>query len=105
MYSIQMDGTFQQFIQIFYRMGIWQNDDESYYRKIGKKCFYTFFGALLPIFYLIDAFLCSDRSESIFSVQAAIMTTVIYVKLLYLLSRKQEILELFSEYENKNCLA
>ncbi|XP_037037879.1 putative odorant receptor 71a [Bradysia coprophila] len=97
MYSIKVDKTLQQFTKIFYQIGIWQNDEEPNYRKIGKKIFYTSFGALLPIFYVTNVFLCDDRNESIFSVQAVIMTTVIYVKSLYLLFKKPEILAFLND--------
>ncbi|XP_037032261.1 odorant receptor 94a-like [Bradysia coprophila] len=97
MFTIQMDKTFKQFLKIFYQLGIWQRDEESEYRKIGKKTFYTLFGALLPVFFAINAFLCADRSEAIFSVQAAIITSVVYLKLLYILFRKQEILSFLND--------
>ena len=91
MHSIQVDKTIEQIIKIFYKIGVWQRDDESYRRRIAKKLFYTFFGALVPIFFAMNARLCVDQSEAIFSVQIAIMSAILYVKLLYILFKKQEI--------------
>ncbi|XP_037034389.1 odorant receptor 30a-like [Bradysia coprophila] len=92
MFTIPADETYQRIIKIFYHLGIWQLDDESEYRRIGKRLFYTFFGALLPIFFGANAHLCNDRNESIFSAEAAIINSVIYMKFLYLLFKKPEIL-------------
>ncbi|XP_037033998.1 odorant receptor 94a-like [Bradysia coprophila] len=97
MFTIQVDKTYQQIMKLFCRMGIWQSDDESHFRRIGKKLSYTFFSALFPIFFASNAFLCTDRSESILSVLVAIITSVIYVKFLYLLYKKPEILAFLSD--------
>lgn len=93
MHSIQVDETIQKIMQIFYRIGLWQSEEESNYRKISRKFFYTFFGVLFPIFFAINAFLCDDRNESFFSLQIAIIVGVMYVKFQYLLFNKQEIIE------------
>ncbi|XP_037040976.1 putative odorant receptor 71a [Bradysia coprophila] len=92
MFSIELDEALQRILKIFYRMGIWQSDEEPNYLKVAKKFFYTFFGALYPIFFTANAFLC-DRNESVFSVQLTIIAAVLYVKILYVLFKKQEILE------------
>ncbi|XP_037040974.1 odorant receptor 30a-like [Bradysia coprophila] len=92
MFTIQVDKTIQLIIKIFYRLGIWQTDEESNYRKIGKKLFYSFLGTFFPIFFAANAFLCDDRIESVFSVQISITATIAYVKILYILFEKQEIL-------------
>lgn len=92
MFTVPVDGILQQFIKMFYQMGIWQSDEESNYRKIGKKCFYIFIGALMPIFFATNAFLCDDHNETVFLVQAVVLLAVVYVKFLYLLFKKREIL-------------
>ncbi|XP_037037390.1 putative odorant receptor 71a [Bradysia coprophila] len=97
MYSIQADKTFQKIIKIFYLSGIWQRDEEPNYRKIGKKLFYTSFGALLPIFFATNSVLCVNRNESIFSVQIAILLWVVYLKFLYLLFKEQEIFDFLND--------
>nr|QGW45433.1 odorant receptor 60 [Bradysia odoriphaga] len=97
MYTIQVDKTLLQFIKIFYQIGIWQRDEELNYRKIGRKILFTFFGALLPFFFATNAVLCADRNESIFSVHIAIITAVVYVKFLYLLFKKREILAFLND--------
>nr|QGW45384.1 odorant receptor 11 [Bradysia odoriphaga] len=97
MFTIPADETYQQIIKIFYLIGIWQRDEESNYRKIGKKIFFTFFGSLLPIFFATNVFLCDDRNESIFSVHIGIITAVMYVKFLYLLFKKHEILAFLND--------
>lgn len=97
MFTIQVDETFQQIISKFYQIGIWQSDDESNIRKTGKKWFYTCFGSLYPIFILTNAFLCADRDESMFSVQLAIITAIVYVKFLYLLFKNQDILAFLND--------
>ncbi|XP_037032438.1 uncharacterized protein LOC119071566 [Bradysia coprophila] len=97
MYSIQVDKIFQQILKLFYQIGIWQRDEEPNYRKIGKKLFYTLFGALFPIIFATNGYLCVDRNESIFSGQMVILLWVVYVKFLYLLFKEQEIIEFLND--------
>ncbi|XP_037050264.1 odorant receptor 22a-like [Bradysia coprophila] len=97
MFTIKIDKTFLQIIKLFYQVGIWQSSKESRFRETGRKLFYAFFGALFPIFLATNAFLCTDRNESIFSANGAIIVSVLYVKLLYLLFKKQEILGFFND--------
>ncbi|XP_037039734.1 odorant receptor 94b-like [Bradysia coprophila] len=97
MVTIEGDEMLQQIIQIFYLSGIWQSDEESNYRKIVKRLFYTCFGAWLPSFFAINAFRCVDRNESIFSMQAAILISVVYMKFLNLLFKKEEILAFLND--------
>lgn len=97
MFVIQVDKTIFQIIKIFHRIGMWQSDDEPTYRKIGNQLFYTFFGTLFPIFFINNAILFDDWNESIFSIEAAIIASVVYLKLLYLLFKKQDILEFLND--------
>ncbi|XP_037031980.1 uncharacterized protein LOC119071247 [Bradysia coprophila] len=97
MFTIQVDKLFQQIIKMFYLTGIWQSDIELNSRKMCKKLFFTCFSALFPLFFAVNVFLCADRNESIFSAQTTIVATVIYVKFLYLLFKKQEILAFLND--------
>ncbi|XP_037034325.1 putative odorant receptor 71a [Bradysia coprophila] len=92
MFTIQVEKTIQLIKQIFYLMGIWQRDEESNYRKMGKKLFYSFLGTFYPIFFTANAFLCDNLVEAVFSVQISITATIGYVKILYVLFEKHEIL-------------
>nr|QGW45419.1 odorant receptor 46 [Bradysia odoriphaga] len=94
MYTNEVDETIQRFIKMFYQVGMWQRDDESMLRKVAKKLFHTIFGASYPIFLLTNSFLCDDRSESIYSIQLTIIGLFLYVKYLYVLFKKREILAL-----------
>lgn len=97
MYSIQLGRTLRQIIYIFYQLGIWQSDEESNFRKIGKKIFYNIFGVLSPMFLATNVVLCYDRNEAIYSAQSTIMASVLYVKLLYLLHKAQEIRQFLND--------
>ncbi|XP_037035698.1 odorant receptor 94b-like [Bradysia coprophila] len=97
MATIEADKMLQQISKIFYLSGIWQSDGESKYRKISKKCFYSLFAAWIPIFFAINAFRCVDRNESVHSAQIAVLTAVEYVKFLYLMYKKQEILSFLND--------
>ncbi len=97
MYKIELKQTLCRIVEIFYFFGIWQTDEESTIRKAGKKFCYAFVLFLFPIFFATNAILCTDRNESIFSVQLTVLSTVLYVKFLYLVSKKKEILEFLND--------
>nr|QGW45401.1 odorant receptor 28 [Bradysia odoriphaga] len=71
--SIQMDKMLQGILKLFYQLGIWQSDKLSNFCKVGIKLFYISF------------------------VQAAVMAAVMYLKFMYILFKKQEILEFLND--------
>lgn len=97
MVAITADKMLQQVFKLFYLSGIWHSDGESDYRIIFKNCSYSLFAASAPIFFVIHIFRCADRNESINSAQIAIIMSVVYVKFLYLLCKKQEILAFLND--------
>ncbi|XP_037028720.1 odorant receptor 94a-like [Bradysia coprophila] len=97
MVTFEANKMMQQILRVFYLSGIWQSDKESNYRRMFKKFFYSFFGAWLPIFFATNAFRCVDRNESIHSAHIAVITVVVYMKCLYLLFKKQEILAFLND--------
>lgn len=51
------------------------------------------FCAFFPIFFAINSVLCVDRNESVYSILSSFISGIVYVKFLYLLFKKQEILD------------
>lgn len=92
MYTTPVEKTLQVFIEIFHRIGFWWSDKESHSCEAVRKTFFAIFSALLPVFLATNIFLCKSWNDSIFSAQTFIQTAVIYVKCLYLLFKKQEII-------------
>lgn len=89
----KVDGsqTVDKIFKLFFFFGIWQHDNEECLRKAGKKCFYLLFFPLYPIFLVVHATLCEEKNEIIYSLESSLLTAVIYLKLWYLLFKKEEI--------------
>lgn len=92
MFKIEVNATICLIVKLFYDFGFWQKDEESSFRKRGKKCSYIFCNTLFIIFLATSAFLCDDKSQSIYLVQLAVLDVVLHVKLLYLLFKKEDVL-------------
>lgn len=94
MYQLKVHDTICQIIKMFHSVGLWQYDEESTYRKMGKKFFSAVSIATLLIFLASNSILCDDKHESIYSAQITLAVVVVFVKCLHLIRRKQEILDI-----------
>ncbi len=92
MYKIELNQTLCRIVEIFYYMGIWDKDNKPTFPKFLKNFFQALIIALFAIFLATNALLCDDKNESIFVGQVVVLTTVILVKCLYLILKKQDIL-------------
>ncbi len=72
MYKIELKQTLCRIVEIFYFFGIWQTDEEHTFRKAGEKFCHVCVLAIFSIFLATNAFLCDDKNESIFLLQAGV---------------------------------
>ncbi len=90
MYKLEVDPTLCRVMEIYRRVGIWRNEDEScmrilYFLQSFSCIVYVSVGAY-------NAYVNDDRSELIFLVEAEIASLTTWLKTAYLLWRKDEIL-------------
>lgn len=104
MYKVDVDETLCRIIKLFYWFGIWQNDEESAYRKMGKKLFHFLELIFMFIFVLLCTFLSDDNTQSIFLVEIDVVMAVLIIKLSYLLWRKDEILNFLYDPTVTHCI-
>ncbi|XP_037040850.1 odorant receptor 94a-like isoform X2 [Bradysia coprophila] len=97
MYTIQLIKPIHMYINIFYRFGFWQRDEESNYRKNGKRFSLVFFYGLFPAFLIADAFLLDDLSESLRVMMMFFVCAIIYIKCLYLIFKQEKIFEYLND--------
>lgn len=96
MYNIEIHSTFHCIIGAFYEFGLWHNEEKSTFRKNGRRLFYLLNMILFQILLVTCACFSDDKSESVFLVQVEISAIVMAVKLIYLLWKKDTILEMLS---------
>lgn len=92
MSQLKLDQTICQIFQLFHYVGLWQHDEESIFRKFGKKFGVILFYTLFLIFIATNAFISDDKNQSMYLIQATILVAVMLVKCLYLILKKDEIL-------------
>lgn len=96
MYSVQLDKRINQIISLFYRFGLWHRGDEATVRESRLKLFYSCYYFLFPISLVTGAFSSDNPDDFVFLLEVAIGTTVLAVKILYIIWRKEQILELLN---------
>lgn len=96
MYSIKIHKRINQITTLFYRYGLRNSGQEVTVRETRFKLFYSFYFMMFPISLITGAFSSENRDEFVFLVEAAIMTTVSFVKLLYIIWKKKQILGLLN---------
>lgn len=100
MYSVQLDKRINQITSIFYRLGLWHREDEPTIKETRLKLFYSVYYLLLPTSSMAGALTSDNKNDCIFLVQVTMATAVLSVKLMYIIWRKKEILDLL----NRNCV-
>ncbi len=107
MYKVEVDITLRRIIEIFGRIGIWRNGEESAVRKSSIRILY-FLQYLSFLIYILNAayqaYLSADRSQFVFLVEVIIVVAILTVKLAYLLWRKDEILNLLYDPNVTHCI-
>lgn len=92
MYSIQLPAGINQMIEFLYRFGFWHRGDKATVRETASKLFYTIAIFCFPASLMAGAIETETSDEFIFLTLTAIITTVMSIKLLYLIWKKKEIL-------------
>ncbi len=93
MYQLEAHKNIQRFTEFLYQAGFWARHDKDTVRERRLKLFYSIYFSLLPILIATGAFESDSKDEKIFSVFLILTAVVIQVKLLYLIWKKNEILE------------
>lgn len=96
MQCVKLNKRIEQIMFLFYRIGFWHREDEATARETRLKIFYSVFNLLFPISLIAGAFDSTEKHESVFLVLTAIMTFVLYVRLLLIIWKKKEILDLLN---------
>lgn len=91
MYNVKTNQTFCRIIKIYYLLGIWQRGEESACRKIARKSFYMIYYCLFQIFLVSCALVSETANEAIFLAAVEILLSVVTIKLMYLLWKKDVI--------------
>ncbi|XP_037033155.1 putative odorant receptor 71a [Bradysia coprophila] len=97
MYPVQIHPKIEKLISFFYRIGVWSGENEETGRGTILKIFYSLYFSLAVISVISGAFLSDNKDETIFLTQISINCTVLLVKLVYLIWRKSDILELMHQ--------
>lgn len=96
MFRVKIHKRIEQIFSILYRVGIWHRENEETVGERRLKLFYSFYYSLLIISLIAGCLESDNKNEQIFLVQTILLATVVLVKLLYLIWRKKEILELLN---------
>lgn len=91
MYNVKTNQTLCRLTQLYYLLGIWQRGDESACRKMARKSFYILYYLLFQIFLVSCAIVSESKNEAIFLAAVEILLSVVTIKLMYLLWKKDEI--------------
>lgn len=96
MFRVQVHANIQVILEFLYRLGFWHRNHKETVVERSIKLFYSIYNCLFPISLLVGAFTSDSIDESIFLIQVGTLNSVCLVKLLHLIWRQVEILELFN---------
>lgn len=97
MYQIEVHNLINHIAAVFWRLGMWQNENGTACFKKGKKVFYCTTNLSFAVFMLLRGFQCADMGESMLIINQGILTAVLTVKLSYILWRKKEVSTFINE--------
>lgn len=97
MFLVKVHESIQRIIEFLYRAGFWHRDDEETVRDRRLKLFYSIYYSFLPISLVAGIFAPeNNKNDQICLVEEAIVISVLLMKLLQLIWRKDEILHLLN---------
>lgn len=94
MYKVELPTGIKKIMDCFYKVGLWHSGDEITPRETTIKLFYSFFYSLFLISLIVGAFSSDDTDESIFLVETAVLVLVAFVKILYMIWKQREFVDL-----------
>lgn len=89
--SIKTHEIIDKIIIVLKATGMWQIEEQSYFRKLGKKLVVFTVGLSFTISLIFGAVISDDRNEAIFLLSIGISSALMDVKLAYVLWKKEEI--------------
>lgn len=97
MFRVKVHKHTERIFSLFYRMHIfWHREDEETMTERSFKLFYSIFYCLFPSSLIAGAFASDNKGEVVFLVESSIMSAVSLIRLLYIIWRKNEILDLIN---------
>lgn len=96
MYCIKIPKAITNIMSLFYRLGIWNGQEEPTVRETRIKFFYTVYYLSFPISLLVGAFTNNDTDESIFSAELGIAAVVLSLKFSHIIWKKNQIIEMLT---------
>lgn len=98
MNRVELQKYIVRVTKIFYRIGIWDRQDNATVAGLLLLIFYSY--SLIPIIVLMaaGAFGINDMAESIFLMEFSLICVVLQVKLLNIVWKKEETLELLNRF-------
>src|ERR1700744_2384377 len=94
MYRVEIPEGINRIRSIFYRLGIWHTGDEPTIRETRIKYLYSVSFLMFIISLIGGAINTENRDDSIFLVESSIVVSVLFMKLLYVIWKKEQILEM-----------
>lgn len=84
-------------MNFFYGIGLWHHGNDATVKETRLKLFYSAYFLLFPSSILGGAITSDNSDEIIFLSQTAIITSVLFINLMYTIWRKSEIIELLHQ--------
>lgn len=100
MFKIQLHRRINDLMELLQQVRFWHSGDEATAKETRFKFFYSIFHLLFLVSLIVGAFTCDNLDESIYLIVSAGIVLLTFVRLLYLLWKKNEILELL----HRNCV-
>lgn len=100
MYKVKIDQTLCRMIEVYRRLGLWRNEEESDLRSSCIRILYFLQYLGFSLYLLMGtchAYLNKDVNRVAFLFEAQIIVLVLTVKLVYLLWRKDEMLKFLND--------
>lgn len=94
MYRVEVHKFIARVNLIFYRAGVWHQEDEETVAAWILKLFYSIYFFILLVALLAGPLTSDNIDNIIFSLQTSLITTVLLSKLLLIIWRQDEVLEL-----------
>ncbi len=107
MYRIEIPDTVHHLIGIFYRLGMWSDNDRFTFREFCRKLFYFIYFVSFVLSIALGAYSTDDQDECVFLIVVSVILGVQAYRMWYILWQKNGLLMLanqigiYSTYDRK----
>lgn len=96
MCTVEIHSKIKLITAFFYKAGLWHRGDKATAKELQLKVFYSIYYLSFIMSLIVGGFSSDNSDECIFLIETATMEVILFVKFIFIIWKKNEILQLLN---------